>query len=523
MKYSITSFCILILASTLISQNPLVIPESVSGSQIELLLQYGETELFDGQTTNSIGYNQAILGPTLILEKGQQISIDVTNNLTEPTTLHWHGLHVSSKNDGGPHSIIDPGQTWSPTFTVLDKASTYWYHPHLHESTETQVTLGAAGFIIVKDPEEAALNLPRHYGIDDIPLLIQSRAFDVDNQFLTETSADNTILCNATIEPYLDAPAQVVRFRLLNGSTERIFNLGISDNQPFYQIATDGGLLPSPVSNTRLIIAPGERAEILIDLTNMLGSSIMLYSYNSELNNGYYGASNPSVMPVGSINGYDSNELNGNNFEILKINVVAQTENAVTSIPNTLVDLESYSIDDVDFTRSLTFRPSQMGPSGMLNGPFTINGEGYDKEIINQSIILGSTEIWELTNMTAIAHPFHIHDVQFKILDINGNVPPEHMQGKKDVVLVPPLGGSVRFITRFDDFADNDTPYMYHCHMLSHEDSGMMGQFLVLPLLSSNIEIINSNIRIYPNPSSESISIVGIPNCDIIYTIPRAN
>jgi bilirubin oxidase len=516
MKYLITSCYTFFVLSIAISQNPLYIPETLSGTQIDLLLQNSETEIFGGFFTNSIGYNQSILGPTLILEKGQQLSVDVTNNLSEPTTLHWHGLHVSPKNDGGPHTIIEPGQTWSPSFTILDKAATYWYHPHLHESTESQVTLGAAGFIIVKDQEEAALELPRDYGIDDFPLLIQSRAFDENNQFVAKTAADNNILCNATLEPYLDAPAQVVRLRVLNGSTERIFNLGLSDNQPFYQIATDGGLLPSPVSNTRLIIAPGERAEILIDFSNMLNSNIKLISYNSELNNGYYGALNPSVMPVGSIVGYEANELNGSNFDILNINVVDKTDDAITSIPNTLIEQETYSIDEVDITRSLTFRSSQMGPSGMLNGPFTIDGESYNKEIINQSVTLGSTEIWELTNMTAIAHPFHIHDVQFHILDVNGIVPSEHLQGNKDVVLVPPMGGTVRFITRFDDFADVETPYMYHCHMLSHEDSGMMGQFLVLPIVSINKETKNSNIRIYPNPPSESFRVIGISNCDII-------
>ena len=131
-----------------------------------------------------------MLGPTLILEKGQEISIDVINKLTEPTTLHWHGLHVSPKNDGGPHTVIEPNQTWSPSFTVLDEAATYWYHPHLHEKTEEQVTMGAAGFIIVRDNIESELNLPRNYGIDDIPVVIQSRAFDDDKQFLTKTAEE---------------------------------------------------------------------------------------------------------------------------------------------------------------------------------------------------------------------------------------------------------------------------------------------------------------------------------------------
>jgi bilirubin oxidase len=138
--------------------------------------------------------------------------------------VHWHGLHVSAKNDGGPHTVIEAGDVWSPSFTVLDNAATYWYHPHLQEHTEEQVTKGAAGFIIVRDNEEAQLELPRTYGVDDFPIAIQSRAFDTDNQFLDSTALDDVILCNGTWDPYLEVPAQVFRLRLLNGSTERVFN-----------------------------------------------------------------------------------------------------------------------------------------------------------------------------------------------------------------------------------------------------------------------------------------------------------
>jgi len=156
-----------------------------------------------------------------------------------------------------------------------------------------------------------------------------------------------------------------------------------------------------------------------------------------------------------------------------------------------------------------------MGPTGMLNGPFQINGLGYSMELINYEIPINNTEVWQLTNQTAIAHPFHIHDVQFYILDINGNPPPANMQGKKDVVLVPPTGGTVRFITKFEDFANDEVPYMYHCHMLSHEDDGMMGQFIVFDNISATDEMGMETISIFPNPTTNLITINGLQNATI--------
>ena len=493
------------------SQNPLFIPDTLSGSSINLSLQNGQVEFYPGFNTNTIGYNQDILGETIILDKGADVTLNVTNNLAEPTTLHWHGLHVSAENDGSPHTVIEAGQTWSPSFTVLDHAATYWYHPHLHEQTEEQVTRGAAGFIIVRDNDEAQLELPRTYGVDDFPIVIQSRAFDTNKQFLWNTAADDVIMCNGTLDAYLEAPAQIIRLRLLNGSTERVYNLGFQNNLNFHQIASDGGLLDAPVSLTRLRLVPGERAEILLDLSAQQGQSINLMSFASELPSGTYGAANPSAMPMGSIAGYSNNSLNGNDFSVLQINVNAPTSNPVTSIPSALITNVPYLESNANATRNLLFQPAQMGPNGMLNGPFEINGQIFDMEVINFEIPLNNIEVWELTNQTAIAHPFHIHDVQFYIIEINGNPPPANMQGRKDVVLVPPMFGTVRFITKFEDFADDDMPYMYHCHMLSHEDDGMMGQFLVLGNTTSTNEQRENSILIYPNPVANLIHLQGLP------------
>ena len=164
-----------------------------------------------------------------------------------------------------------------------------------------------------------------------------------------------------------------------------------------------------------------------------------------------------------------------------------------------------YAEADADVTRTFVFAPETMGPVGMVEGPYLINGALYDMDVINEVVELGATEVWTLTNNTMVAHPFHIHDIQFHVLDRNGAPVPAHEQGRKDVVLVPPMG-TVRVITRFDDFADPDMPYMYHCHILMHEDEGMMGQFLVVDG-SGVADRKGDELLVWPNPAQEAITI----------------
>ena len=220
-------------------QNLLLIPDTISGTNFNLNVFDTSNVFYPGYTTNTYGINAKYLGPTLILNKGDSVSIQVNNQLTDTTTIHWHGLHVSAMNDGGPHNTIPPGSIWNPTFKVRDNAATYWYHPHLHMMTNKHVSLGAAGLIIVKDSIENSLNIPRTYGSDDFPLVIQSKCFDVNKQIIFGNASDSVILVNGTINPYLPVPAQVIRFRILNASPERVYNFGKQVNLTFYQIGTD--------------------------------------------------------------------------------------------------------------------------------------------------------------------------------------------------------------------------------------------------------------------------------------------
>ena len=214
-----------VILGFLYAQNELFIPETLSGNEFNLSLQNGTTQLFDGDATATMGANGGNLAPTLIFEQGEFVNINVTNNIGEETTIHWHGMHISPENDGGPHSVIIPGETWNPNFIVMDKACTMWYHPHLHQKTNEHVTKGITGFIIIRDGEETALELPRNYGVDDFPLNLQTKQFDTSNQIVIGEHGDNVPMVNSTIEAFVEFPAQVVRMRVLNGSSMRVFIL----------------------------------------------------------------------------------------------------------------------------------------------------------------------------------------------------------------------------------------------------------------------------------------------------------
>lgn len=479
-------------------QSPLPIPPVLSGAQISLTLQEGAWEFHPGETVSTYGYNGDLLGPTIVLERGQEVTLNVTNTLPDLTTTHWHGLHVSPENDGGPHSLILPNTTWSPSFTVLDRASTYWYHPHGHGLTDYQVSMGAAGMIIVHDESEAALPLPRTYGVDDVPLIIQAKSI-MDGQIMLHTGLDSVITVNGVARPVGQLPAQVVRFRCLNGASERTFLLGFTGDRPFHVIGTDGGLLDEPVQRTRLRLMPGERAELLVDLSGMEGSDFQLIAFNSELPNGIIGS--PQVgNGMATLDGYDDNALNGADHAIVRFDVTEPTADAILAIPSTLLPLALLDASAATVVRTFNIAPQGTAPMEMIEGPFTMNDALMDMDVINETVELGATEIWVFENNSMVGHPIHIHDVQFNILERNGSTPEDWERGWKDVVYVPAMG-SARVIMRFEDFADPEMPYMYHCHLLMHEDEGMMGQFLVVDPNGVNENTSASGpLLLWPNP-----------------------
>lgn len=448
--------------------NDLWIPPTISGTTFNLTLAKSSKQLKTGAATPTYGYNGASFwGPTLLMNKGDFVKLNVTNNLSETTTTHWHGFHIPAIMDGGPHQMIEAGTTWSPSFEVKNNAGTYWYHPHLHEKTFEQLIYGAGGLIIIKDPIESALALPRTYGTDDIPLVLTSRRFNANNSFTTITHAyGDYVLTNGTLDAQVSLPKQMVRFRILNAETERAYNLGFSDNRSFYVIGNDGGLLDAPVAVTRVKLAVGERVEILVDLgKDAEASSLDLKAYNANQEFGFGGSEPQTTGEFGSL-------LNNKDFTVLHINVKAPTANAITAVPAKLTTNAYWKESDATVTRKIAITGGQGGSA------FTFDNNTYGFTTINQTVKLNAVEKWTITNNNVFGHSFHIHDIQFTIVARSSGPIAPYESGWKDTFYIR-VGETVSVVAKYDDFASSANPYMYHCHFPNHEDAGLMGQFLV--------------------------------------------
>jgi len=326
--------------------------------------------------------------------------------------------------------------------------------------------------------------------VDDVPLIVQDRRFNTDGSLrymnLYEDMVigmhGDTILVNGTPNPVFEVTTRRVRFRLLNASNARTYTFAFSDNRPFHQIASDGGLLDAPVTMTRLELAVAERAEIVVEFAP--GEEVKLINIGKEPRFAVFNGAMSEMMRA----------LDAQDFDILTIQ--AQTQLADNSpLPAALASI--YHLPEAAATNTRTFRLSMgsgmrsgedRGPGrgnrnggggGHGGGNFSINGRRMAPDFINETIELNTTEIWELTNNSPMMHPFHVHNGQFQLLDRNGVAPPANEQGWKDTVRVG-SGERVRIIMRFTDFSNPDAPYMYHCHILEHEDRGMMGQFVVI-------------------------------------------
>ncbi len=449
------------------------VPPALEGKNFELALARSSKSFWAGATTATYSFNQChFWGPTLIFNQGDTVQINVRNDLDEPTTVHWHGLHLPAAMDGGPHQRIQPGGTWSPSFTVKNNAGTFWYHPHPHEATQKQLTYGAGGLIIVRDPVEAALALPRTYGVDDLPLVLTSRRFYTDDQFSFEGDHDkygDYLLTNGTLDAQVSLPAQFVRLRILNAEIERGYNLGFGDNRTFYLIATDGGLVDKPIALTRLKLMVGERVELLVNMTSdKPGSSLDLMAFNSGQTFGFPGQEPQDGRPNGSY-------LNNIDFRVLHIQAAQPTAHAVTELPQALTSNHFWT--DADVTNRRTLRITPGGPTS----EFAFDNEPYDTQATDhiQVVKLGAVEAWTIVNNRVFGHSFHLHDAQFKIASRSGGPVAAYERGWKDTVYVP-RAQSVTVIARFDDFASDTDSYMYHCHMANHEDAGLMGEFMVV-------------------------------------------
>jgi FtsP/CotA-like multicopper oxidase with cupredoxin domain len=421
----------------------------------DLRFTAGESDLVDDGPSDTWGLNGTYLGPTLRAERGDDVRVDVTNGVDEPTTLHWHGMHLPARMDGGPHQMIEPGATWSPTWTVDQPAATLWFHPHLHGATAEHVYRGAAGMFLVDDPANAP-DLPDTYGVDDIPLVIQDKSFDGDGDISMSAPfgsnvgfLGDTIVVNGTTDPHLPVTSELVRLRLLNASNARVYDLGFADDRRFWQVASDAGLLAQPHETERVQLSPGERAEVVVAVQP--GEETVLRSFAPDL----------------GTDSFTSRFAGGDDtFDIVQLRAAERLAPS-PALPDRLATIGAPDASDVDTTRSFSLQGTR------------IDGREMEMGRVDEVVTVGSTEVWEVTNEHSTPHSFHPHLVHFTVLDVDGEAPPPELAGWKDTIYVPPHT-TVRVIARFDDHADPTTPYMFHCHVLDHEDRGMMGQFVVV-------------------------------------------
>lgn len=435
---------------------PPLAPSELTGGKrrFALTAAAGESKLITGHPevrTPTMGYNGAFLGPTLRARRGEYISVDIRNDLSDPTTLHWHGMHLPSTMDGGPHTPIAAGARATAEWELKQPAATLWYHPHPHGETEAQVLAGLAGIFIIDDDASDASGLPSEYGVDDIPLVLQDRFLDSEGRII-HADEDNalgtigdTFLANGLSGTHFEVTSELLRLRLLNGCSARFLDLRFDDDRMFTLVGTDGALLSEPVELDHLLLSPAERAEILVAFRP--GDRVTLRTERPEIPGGNAGIAD---MTPGEFTEFRAGD--------------ALRPAASWRLPAD----QRATLTEAQSARTRTFE---------LKIPF-LNGKKMDMTRIDAIVRVGDVEVWELTTADAFPHNFHIHDVQFRVLDIDGNLPPSHLNGWKDTVPVLP-GQRTRIITRFEDYTDDRIPYMMHCHLLRHEDQGMMGQFLV--------------------------------------------
>lgn len=429
------------------------------------------------------------LGPIIKVRHGQRVRINFTNNLPEATVMHWHGLHVAPEMDAHPSFLVAPGQAYVYEFEVANRAGTYWFHPHPDGRTGRQVYNGLAGLFVVSDDEEAAADLPA--GNFDIPLVIQDRIIDANNQFVYQAGGGmmgndgflgDRILVNGRPDFTLDVARRAYRLRLLNGSNSRVYKLAWDDGTPLTVIGTDGGLLERAVQRNYVMLAPGERIELWVDFSGR-ESGAMMQLRSLQFSGAEMGMGGNQMLP------------NGAPFTVMNVRVVGRT-GELAQPPTQLSTINRYRMEDaVNRNAPRSFAVS-MGTGGMMGGGmrWLLNGRPYQEAEVatNEIVRLNTTEVWELVNNStggmmgmSMVHPIHIHGLQFQVIErqIASQMTAGYEtvrygyvdEGWKDTVMMMP-GERIRLLLRFEDFTGK---YVYHCHNLEHEDAGMMRNYRV--------------------------------------------
>lgn len=496
-----------------------------AAGKIALNVQTGSMKWKAGMQTPTWGINGPLLGPAMRLQRGKDVAINVTNALPEATTMHWHGMEIPGTSDGGPQAVIEPGKMWTAEFKVDQPAATAWFHPHTHGLTGRQVAMGLGGLIIIDDEESTKLPLPKEWGVDDVPVILQDKRLDakgnIDYQLDIMTAAvgwfGDMMLTNGTVYPQHLAPRGWLRLRFLNGCNARSLNLATSDGRPLYVVGSDGGLLGEPVKLTELPILMGERFEVLVDTRDGKAFDIITLPVKQM------GMTLPPfdrALPVLHIQPtLKSNEAKLPDA-LVNMPAVPAADNAKTRWLQLMMDpqldmmgmqmmMQRYGMasmagmgmkghgnmagmDHGQMQGQMTH--GQMGHGKMNHGGMEqgnqmasgydfmhgnkINGIAFDMAKPMFDVKRGTYEKWTISGEgDMMLHPFHIHGTQFRILSENGKPPAAHRSGWKDTVRVE--GWRSEVLVKFDHEAPKERAYMAHCHLLEHEDTGMMMSFTV--------------------------------------------
>jgi FtsP/CotA-like multicopper oxidase with cupredoxin domain len=421
--------------------------------------------------------------------------------LSEETIVHWHGLHIVQKMDGHPMYAIRPGQRYIYEFVVDNRAGTYWFHPHPHRRTGIQVYAGLAGLFIVDDDEQTGVGLPR--GEFERAWVLQDRVFDASNQLVYAGNhmemmmgfTGDRILVNGRPDHVERVAATAYRVRLLNGSNSRFYKLAWRDERPLTLIGADGGLLEQPVDKPYVMLAPAERVELWLDFSgDTPGTERVLRSLpfsggmmgRRGMGRGMRGGGGMAGMGRGMRGGRNmmgtSGLANGEAFDILKVQV-DRIGAKPRELPSKLSSIPWPRIEDAANRNAPRTIQLQMGM-----GQVSLNGRTFEMEAVapDEIVKLGTTEVWEFANVSGpMSHPLHLHNLQFKVIERLQDSQLESVyntmraglvdEGWKDVVIVMP-GERVRILMRFTDHVGL---YLYHCHILEHEDLGMMRNYQV--------------------------------------------
>lgn len=423
--------------------------------EVSLTASPAKISLIPGVTTDVYAYNGRVPGPTLELREGDRVIVHFKNELPEPTTVHWHGLHIPFEADGSPFHPVAPGATYDYTFTIRPgTAGTYWYHPHPHHGTGMQVAKGLYGSIVVRAADDP---LPRTLR-EQLLVLADNRftpdgAIDLPGPGSIEARIDaengregGVLFVNGQVMPTIDIrTGEIQRWRIVNASAARVYRLALAGHTMTH-VGSDGGLFEHPIEVNELVLANGERAEVLVRAAASPGTRVLLETLP-------YDRYIPQTRP--------------RHWKYARPLLALQYTND-RPLPAAAIPARLRPIPVLDTLAASATRI-------MALSQHLINGKAMDPARVDAHAKLGATEIWQIENLVGMDHPFHLHGFQFQVLDRNGV--PERQRQWKDMVNVP-KHETARFVVRFDNHPGK---WMFHCHILDHEDHGMMGVLEVSP------------------------------------------